>query len=116
MTTPKSIISSLYQQAVRNIRGREKQEQLKKIQQEYQRLLYSSQMRKADGTTISRIRKIENSLPSSRSLRGAFENSDFLRDILGDYIKMRKYHPKTLKEIELYTKTGKWPKSLLQEV
>lgn len=111
----KSIKPSLYKQASQIVNREEKQELRKKIHQKYQQLLYDSQMQKADLKIILKIKKLRNSLPSAHSMGVAALNHT-ITGILDDYIKQKKYHLKSLKEIEDYIKTKEWPRFLLSEV
>jgi ABC-type lipopolysaccharide export system ATPase subunit len=105
----------LHQQAKQNVIKREKHELKREVEQEYKQLLYDSQFQKADQKTILKIKKIAQHLPSAHSMGIAALNHT-IDGILDDYIKQKKYHPKSLKEIEEYTQTGEWPKFLLSEV
>ena len=110
-----AIKAGLYQQARKNVHDRKEQTVREEITKEYQRLLYNSQMLKVDKETLFKIKKLKTSLPSAHSMGGAAMRHHIL-GILDDYIKSKKYHPTTLKEIENYTRTGEWPDFLLQEV
>ena len=114
MAASKSIKLSLHQQAIQIVQKREKQESRKEIAREYRRLLYQSQMRKTDEKTIIRIKKVGTRLPPMCSMGGNIINNH-VSNTLKDYVQKRKYHPRTLKEIEEYTKTGKWPASMMGE-
>ena len=118
----KSTKPSLYNKAIHIVNQEEKQEIQEKIHQKYQQLLYKSQMQRVDQKTILKIRKIAQHLPSAHSMgvaahsMGVAALNHTIRGVLDDYIQKKKYHPTTLKEIERYTKTREWPKSMLTEV
>ena len=114
MATLKPIKLSLHQRAVQTVNNREKRELQREISREYRRLLYQSQMKKANKNTISKIKHLETHPPSVGSMGESYVWRH-VSNTLKDYVQKRKYHPRTLKEIEEYTKTGKWPASMMGE-
>ncbi len=106
---------SLYQQAKNKVL-RERERKLKEeIKEEYQRLLYESQMKKVDRVALNKIREIyakAKRVPVQSHGGGYIIHA--VKGRLEDFIEKKKFHPVTLRKIEKYLRTKKWDYKMLE--
>lgn len=106
----------LYGQAERKIEKEAEREKKEEIREEYQRLLYLSQMERVDRAALNKIKKIyakAKKVPA-QSQGGAYI-MHAVKGRLEDFIEKKMFHPVTLRKIERYLETKEWDYEMLEE-